>query len=51
MKNNKWYNLISNCKEEFNKPYILNNIREYFDEAVERRLVSDVDLGYLHQVA
>ena len=45
MKNEKWYNLISNCKEEFNGPCILNNIRNYFDEAVERRLVSDVDLG------
>ena len=41
----KWYNLKNTLKVGTNKNLIAKNIRDYFDAAVKRRLVSDVDLG------
>ncbi len=41
----KWYNLKNTLKVGTNKHLISKNIRDYFDAAVKRRLVSDVDLG------
>jgi asparagine synthase (glutamine-hydrolysing) len=45
VKNTRWYNLLNYSQEEVNHSFITNNIRNYFDEAVKRRLVSDVDVG------
>jgi len=41
----KWYNLTNASESAVDKNTISKNIRNYFDEAVKRRLVSDVNLG------
>ena len=41
----KWYNLTNASESAVYKNTISKNIRNYFDEAVKRRLVSDVNLG------
>jgi len=41
----KWYNLNSFSNIDTNKGVIHKKLRNYFDKAVSRRLVSDVDLG------
>jgi asparagine synthase (glutamine-hydrolysing) len=41
----KWYNLNSFSEGLTNKAIIQKKLRNYFDKAVKRRLVSDVDLG------
>jgi len=41
---NKWYNLPIGV-EPNNKPHMINNLKKYFDLAVKRRLVSDVEIG------
>ena len=43
----QWYNLSNNQLDTFNKKDIKINIRNKFDKAVERRLVSDVPVGLL----
>ncbi len=41
----KWYNLYNFSFDGLNKIRFKNNITELFDQAVKRRLVSDVDVG------
>ena len=41
----KWYNLNSLTNNTNNKPIIYAKLRDYFDIAVKRRMISDVDLG------
>jgi len=41
----KWYNLNSFSNIDTNKDVIHKKLRNYFDKAVSRRLVSDVNLG------
>jgi asparagine synthase (glutamine-hydrolysing) len=41
----KWYNLKKDLRSENNKTIVHKNINNYFDAAVKRRLVSDVNLG------
>ena len=41
----KWYNLNRVVEGDTNKTIIYKNLRNYFDKAVQRRLISDVDLG------
>ena len=41
----KWYNLNSLKDHNNNKPIIHAKLRDYFDIAVKRRMISDVDLG------
>lgn len=45
LKNIRWYSSLKNKNIRIHNSSISNNIIYYFDNAVKRRLVSDVDLG------